>query len=308
MTTAAAGNVAGTSGEKEKEKMEKRRALGRGLASLLPGPRPVAPPAAASSQVAAGDLSAGGQQVPHFVRNDNVVGERFEGTIQAVVESPADVGGQPGAAVPTYSSSSPSVSTSASPSSPAFTSPGNAESNEPITLMAQAESRVPGNIVVNLAITDIEKNPFQTRYVGDDEALEELADSIKANGVVQPIMVRPSDEDEGRYILFWASGGCMLQKSGEDAHPGAGAASVAATSGRDDDHREPAARRFERTQQAEAFRVLSKDFNLTQQQIGERVGLSRVSVANYMRLLKLPREVMELLAEKRINFAQRKSC
>ena len=68
--------------------------------------------------------------------------------------------------------------------------------------MAQAESRVPGNIVVNLAITDIDKNPFQTRYVGDDEALEELADSIKANGVVQPIMVRPSDEDEGRYILI----------------------------------------------------------------------------------------------------------
>ena len=146
MTTAAAGNVAGTSGEKEKEKMEKRRALGRGLASLLPGPRPVAPPAAASSQVAAADLSASEQQVPHFVRNDNlvgqqaphsvrndnVVGERFEGTIQAVVESPAGVGGQPGAAVPTYSSSSPSVSTSASPSSPAFTSPGNAESDCPL--------------------------------------------------------------------------------------------------------------------------------------------------------------------------------
>ena len=40
---------------------------------------------------------------------------------------------------------------------------------------------------MNLAITDIDKNPFQTRYVDDDEALEELADSIKANGVVQPI-------------------------------------------------------------------------------------------------------------------------
>ena len=183
MTTAAAGNVAGTSGEKEKEKMEKRRALGRGLASLLPGPRPVAPPAAASSQAAAADLRASEQQVPHFVRNDNlvgqqaphsvrndnVVGERFEGTIQAVVESPADVGGQPGAAVPTYSSSSPSVSTSASPSSPAFTSPGNAESNEPITLMAQAESRVPGNIVVTASA-----GPCET-YAGRGDGLEAKA-------------------------------------------------------------------------------------------------------------------------------------
>ena len=59
-------------------------------------------------------------------------------------------------------------------------------------------------------------------------------------------------------------------------------------------------------EQAEAFRVLSNQFQLTQEQIGERVGLSRVSVANYMRLLKLPREVMELLANKTITFGQAK--
>jgi ParB family chromosome partitioning protein len=300
MTTAAAGNVAGTSGEKEKEKMEKRRALGRGLASLLPGPRPVAPPAAASSQAAAADLSAGAQQVPHFVRNDNVVGERFEGTIQAVVESPADVGAQPGAAVPTYSSSIP---TSASPSRSAFTSHGNAESNEPITLMAQAESRVPGNIVVNLAITDIDKNPFQTRYVGDDEALEELADSIKANGVVQPIMVRPSEDDEGRYILILGERRLHASKKAGKTHIPALVRRVSLQQAAEMTIIENLQREdLSALEQAEAFRVLSKDFNLTQQ----RVGLSRVSVANYMRLLKLPREVMELLAEKRINFAQAK--
>ena len=59
-------------------------------------------------------------------------------------------------------------------------------------------------------------------------------------------------------------------------------------------------------EQAEAFRVLSNEFKMTQQQIGERVGLSRASVTNYMRLLKLPREVMQLLAEKRISFAEAK--
>jgi len=59
-------------------------------------------------------------------------------------------------------------------------------------------------------------------------------------------------------------------------------------------------------EQAEAFRVLSNKFSMTQQQIAERVGLSRGSVANYMRLLKLPREVMQMLAEKRLNFAQAK--
>src|SRR5437868_9766818 len=53
MTTATAGNLAGPAGDKEKDKMEKRRALGRGLASLLPGPRVVAPPPAATAPPAA---------------------------------------------------------------------------------------------------------------------------------------------------------------------------------------------------------------------------------------------------------------
>ena len=311
MTTAAAGNVAGTSGEKDKEKMEKRRALGRGLASLLPGPRPVAPPAApVSSQVPAGDLGARGQQIPHFVRNDNEIGERIDGTIQAVVDeaadisSPADAGGQPGAAV---STSSLFIPTSVSHSGPAFTPAENAESNEPITLMAQAETRMPANIVVNLAITDIDKNPFQTRYVGDDEALEELADSIKANGVVQPIMVRPSEDDEGRYILILGERRLHASKKAGKTHIPALVRRVSLQQAAEMTIVENLQREnLSALEQAEAFRVLSKDFNLTQQQIGERVGLSRVSIANYMRLLKLPREVMELLAEKRINFAQAK--
>jgi len=59
-------------------------------------------------------------------------------------------------------------------------------------------------------------------------------------------------------------------------------------------------------EQAEAFRVLSKEFSLTQAQIGERVGLSRESVSNYMRLLKLPVLVMEQLAHKQIGFSEAK--
>jgi ParB family chromosome partitioning protein len=234
-------------------------------------------------------LGASGQQVPHFVRNDNIVGEKIEGTIQAVVDSPADAGGQPGAAVPT------------------FQSPNSAESNEPITLMAQAETRVPGNIVINVAIPDIDKNPFQTRYVGDDEALEELADSIKANGVVQPIMVRPSEEDQGRYILSLGERRLHASKKAGKTHIPALVRRVSLQQAAEMTIIENLQREdLSALEQAEAFRVLSKDFNLTQQEIGERVGLSRVSVANYMRLLKLPREVMQLLAEKRINFAQAK--
>ena len=84
MTTSAAENLAGRAGEKDKEKVEKRRALGRGLESLLPGPR----------VVTGGQGGAAGKtQVPHFVRNDKasagdgqIRGEAVPGTIRAVVE------------------------------------------------------------------------------------------------------------------------------------------------------------------------------------------------------------------------------
>jgi len=262
-TTAAVEKTAG-----EKEKMEKRRALGRGLESLLPGPRPVpvAPQVAAQS-------------------------ERLEGVIQAVVENAGELrsAGQPGAAVATKDSA---ASTS--------------DSGNGIAIMAQAESRVPGNLVIQLALSDIDKNPFQTRYVHRDDALAELAESIKANGVVQPIVVRPS-EQEGRYILILGERRLHASKlAGRDTIPAivrrvseqqAAEMTIVENLQRED---------LSPLEQAEAFRVLSQEFKLTQAQIGERIGLSRESVSNYMRLLKLPRQVMELLAEKRIKFAEAK--
>ena len=165
---------------------------------------------------------------------------------------------------------------------------------------------MPANLVVNLAIADIDKNPFQTRYVDDDEALEELADSIKANGVVQPIMVRPAEE-EGRYILILGERRLHASKKAGKTHIPALVRRVSLQQAAEMTIIENLQREdLSALEQAEAFRVLSNQFKLTQQQIGERVGLSRASVANYMRLLKLPREVMQMLAEKRINFAEAK--
>ena len=297
MTTSAAENLAGRAGEKDKEKVEKRRALGRGLESLLPGPLAV---------IGGQGGAASKPQVPHFVRNDKtsvVRGEAVPGTLRAVVEegveeesraglpaphSEAELrsAGQPGAAVPTF---------------------GPPAADETITIYAQAESRTPGNLVVNLAIGDIDKNPFQTRYVEDDEKLEELAESIKVNGVVQPIMVRPSDEDEGRYILVLGERRLHASKKAGKTHIPAMVRRVSLQQAAEMTIVENLQREdLSALEQAEAFRVLSIRFSMTQQQIGERVGLSRTSVTNYMRLLKLPRDVMQLLAEKKINFAQAK--
>jgi len=305
--TVAAENVVG------REKVEKRRALGRGLESLLPGPRVVGPPAAGFAP-GQGSGAAGKQQVPPLRvaqgRNDNaaggtsgvVAGEAIPGGIRALAEdavaeaaaaAEAELrsAGQPGAAVPTFD---PLDSATQSPEA------------EVTTIFAQAESRMPANLVVNLDIADIDKNPFQTRYVDDDDALEELADSIKANGVVQPIMVRPGEED-GRYILVLGERRLLAsKKAGKTTIPAlvrrvslqqAAEMTIVENLQRED---------LSALEQAEAFRMLSNKFKMTQQEIGERVGLSRASVTNYMRLLKLPRDVMQLLAEKKISFAEAK--
>jgi ParB family chromosome partitioning protein len=354
--TTSAGNVAARSDDKaDKEKVEKRRALGRGLESLLPGPRVVpvgqSSGAAGKQQIPFGSAAPGGagplRAGSHFVRNDKsndhqggVVGERTgEATaeaigepvagfvraeveeneisrassaphlpvprriasMQAVVEEPEAVRGHDEATL-----KSPLPAEDARPFDSAQGKNGapGANSDETITIYAQAESRMPANLVVNLAIADIDKNPFQTRYVADDDALEELADSIKANGVVQPIMVRPGEED-GRYILVLGERRLLASKKAGKTHIPAMVRRVSLQQAAEMTIVENLQREdLSALEQAEAFRVLSNEFHLTQQQIGERVGLSRASITNYMRLLKLPREVMQLLAEKKINFAQ----
>ena len=336
MTTATTGNLAGQMAgavdkDKDKEKMEKRRALGRGLASLLPGPRvvPQPPPAVVTPPVGvghSGTAAASSPAVPIAPVTTATIASTTAVTgapnlsawnapsVIAQESAPATAelrsAGQPMAAVPTYSASSSALAPEMPPGvvwpeESAHDSQGAAAGT--LTINAVAESRIPGNLVVNLAIADIDKNPFQTRYVGDDDALEELADSIKANGVVQPIMVRPSEDEEGRFVLILGERRLHASKKAGKTHIPALVRRVSRQQAAEMTIIENLQREdLSPLEQAESFRVLSNEFSLTQQEIGERVGLSRESVANYMRLLKLPREVMQMLAEKRITFAKAK--
>jgi ParB family transcriptional regulator, chromosome partitioning protein len=299
MTTATAQNKAENS--TEKEKAEKRRALGRGLESLLPKPKVVESPPRSSGSP---------DENPHFSQNRGAVGYPSVLPHSAIEMKPGASQSSPELRSAVRTQTEPPRGTNASVSRPTET-PEAAElcsagqPQEPIAL-AQAEGRVFGNLVVNLAIEEIDKNPFQTRYVHDGEALEELAESIKVNGVVQPIVVRPAEEP-GRYIL-------ILGERRLHASKKAGKTTIPAMVRRVSEQQAAEMTIVENLQredlspleQAEAFRVLSEEFKLTQAQIGERVGLSRESVSNYMRLLRLPREVMQLLAEKKIKFAEAK--
>jgi ParB family transcriptional regulator, chromosome partitioning protein len=356
MTTATAGNLAGQAGEKDKEKMEKRRALGRGLASLLPGPRvvspPVAPPASSTAPspstaptpstarvagtalgatapvtaapvpaaLASAAARAAAANLPHSSDGAPQVGERaaVSGSVSAS-ELSAGVGTRTGASAPHERAlSADPVELGDQPQEvvwPEDKAPGpngmpaydSQAADGTFTMQAAAETRMPGNLVFNLPIADIDKNPFQTRYVDDDDALEELADSIKANGVVQPIMVRPSEDEKGRYVLVLGERRLHASKKAGKTHIPALVRRVSRQQAAEMTIVENLQREdLSPLEQAQSFKVLSEEFDLTQEEIGKRVGLSRVSVANYMRLLRLPRDVMQMLAEKRINFAQAK--
>jgi len=182
---------------------------------------------------------------------------------------------------------------------------------EVIDIQAAAESRTSSSItqsnqVVQIEIDAIDRNPYQTRSHFDPAALDELAESIKAQGVLQPIVVRPG-KVSGRYLLVLGERRLRASKL-------AGKPTVPAIVKRVSDQQAAELTVIENLQrqdlncieQAEAFGVLSRDFNLTQVQISERVGLSRESVANYMRMLKLPDRVKEHLASGAIRFSEAK--
>jgi ParB family transcriptional regulator, chromosome partitioning protein len=306
MTTSAAEKLAG---EKKDEKVEKRRALGRGLASLLPGPRVVAPTPqglkSESSPVVSGTAEdvpfpatgAGGahvqggggggeQQVPRFARNDKNDGE------VATFEPPASVeldSSRTGVSDPHEPLSHPTLDEYA---------PG-----EVISIQAVAESRMPSNLVSNLPVDAIEKNPYQTRYVFDEEMLGELRDSIKEHGVVQPIVVRPA-EKEGRYILVLGERRLRASKLAEKETIPALVRRLSPQQAAEMTVLENVMREdLNPIEQAEAFRVLSLEFKLTQEQIADRIGMSRETVSNYMRLLRLPQKVMEYMLADRLSFS-----
>jgi ParB family chromosome partitioning protein len=174
---------------------------------------------------------------------------------------------------------------------------------EVISIQAVAEARIPHDRVTHLRVDVIEKNPYQTRYVFDEEMLGELRDSIKEHGVVQPVVVRPGEE-EGRYILVLGERRLRASKmAGKETIPAlvrrvspqqAAEMTVLENVMRED---------LNPIEQAEAFRVLSLEFKLTQSQIADRIGMSRETVANYMRLLRLPQKVMEYMLAERLSFS-----
>lgn len=151
--------------------------------------------------------------------------------------------------------------------------------------------------IQQVPIGDIQPNPQQPRTAMDDSALEELAASILEHGIIQPLIVS-HDLESGKFVLVagerrWRA----AQLAGLSMVP------VIERSVTEQGQLELALiENLQRTdltplEMAEAYRQLSDNFSLTHAEIAERVGKSRTSITNTLRLLNLPDQVRKSLAE-----------
>lgn len=169
---------------------------------------------------------------------------------------------------------------------------------------AIAEARVNGS--VELDIESIEPNPHQPRSVFDDDAIRELAASIKISGVLQPVLVRRSRTDGFELV----AGERRLR-----ATRLAGLTKIPAVI-RDVTDREmiemSLVENIQREnlnpiEEAKAYSLLSASAGLTHDQISERVGKQRASITNTMRLLTLPVEVQDMVSRETLTAGHARS-
>ena len=145
---------------------------------------------------------------------------------------------------------------------------------------------------LELEVELIDRNPYQTRSAFDEEKLNELAGSIAASGVVQPIVVRVGQD--GRYMLITGERRLMASKKAGKTHIPAIVREVSDVQAMEMTIVENLQRAdLNAMEQARAFQRLGQEFHLTQEQMAQRTGKERATVANFLRLLKLPERVQK---------------
>lgn len=154
--------------------------------------------------------------------------------------------------------------------------------------------------VLNIAIEKIVPNRYQPRTVFDDEKIEELARTIHTHGVIQPIIIRKMDDEKYEIIagerrframtkLKWAEVPAIIRNLSDKE-----TASIALIEN---------LQREELTaiEEAVAYQKLLKLHDLTQEALAQRLGKGQSTVANKLRLLKLPQEVQEAIMKKELS-------
>jgi ParB family transcriptional regulator, chromosome partitioning protein len=158
---------------------------------------------------------------------------------------------------------------------------------------------------LEIPLDHIERNPFQTRTRFDETQLNELSQSIAASGVVQPIVVRELSQKNGeaKYQLITGERRWLASRK-------AGKATIPAIVRQASDEQTLEMTIVENLQradlnpmeQARAYQRLSHDFKMTQEQMAARTGKERASVANFLRLLRLPEPIQHKVESGDLSF------
>jgi ParB family transcriptional regulator, chromosome partitioning protein len=158
------------------------------------------------------------------------------------------------------------------------------------------QAPVPAGSVRQVALDQLDPNPFQPRSTSDPAALDELAQSIRARGILQPLLVRPHPTKPGRFQIIagerrWRAAGAagvheVPTLVREMADTDAAAIALVENLQRQD---------LSAIDEAEGYERLISQFGLTQESVGQSIGKSRSHVSNMLRLLNLPTPVKEAL-------------
>ena len=164
------------------------------------------------------------------------------------------------------------------------------------------EPEAPEGDVRRIALAAIVPNPLQPRKEFSEEELAELVESIRENGLLQPLVVRPSPTTDGRFELVagerrlrsiqrleWDDVPVVVRDVDDEA-----LLVLALVENLQREALSP-------MEEAEGYRTLGEKFGLTQEEIARSVGKDRSTIANFLRLLKLPPSVRRLLEEGRLS-------
>jgi len=158
-----------------------------------------------------------------------------------------------------------------------------------------------------LSISSIVRNKYQPRKKFDEESLEELSNSIKERGIIQPIVVRKSEDQNDKFEIV----------AGErrwQAAQNAGLHEVPVIIINADNLKSLEFAIVENVQrkdlnpieEAEGYKRLIDEFNYDQERVAKFIGKSRTHISNCLRLLSLPKEVVELIVEEKISHGHAK--
>ena len=159
--------------------------------------------------------------------------------------------------------------------------------------------------VQQIPLDQLDANPYQTRTLIDEKALEELRSSIVQVGMIEPIIVRPAAH--GRYTIVAGERRVKAAQMAEKVTVPAVVRNMSNQQAMEMTIVENLQREdLGIMDQARAYMRLSQEFGLTQDDVASRTGKDRSTVANYLRLLKLPEEVQKLLDEGDLSFGHAK--